>query len=455
MGFSEKFVWGAATSSYQIEGAPDEDGKGLQIWDVYCKEPGRIFGEHTGDVACDHYHLYQDDVAVMKAIGLKAYRFSISWARIMPDGFGRIEQKGIDFYSRLIDCLLENGIEPYVTLFHWDLPYEIYKRGGWMNPDSVDWFAEYAATVVDAFSDRVTHFMTFNEPQCFIGLGNLTGEHAPGLKCPLKDTFLMAHHVMMAHGKAVLAMRAAAKRPIAIGYAPTGTMCYPKTNSEADVEAARRALFESKTALERWAWNVSWWSDPVMLGKYPEDGLRLYERWLPDIRPEDLQLMHQPLDFYGQNIYNGICVESDGAGGWQYVKRHPGFPKTGIQWPVTPECLYWGPKFLYERYGRPIYITENGISCHDVVSVDGKVHDPNRIDFLGKYLYQLQKCAEDGTDIRGYFQWSLMDNFEWAKGYSERFGLVYVDYETQKRILKDSAKWYRQTIETNGSRLPY
>jgi len=455
MSFSKDFVWGAATSAYQIEGAWNEDGKGLQLWDVYSHQPGKIYEGHTGDTACDHYHLYEEDVALMKKTGLKAYRFSVSWARIMPDGFGRIEQRGIDFYNRLIDALLENGIEPYITLYHWDLPYEIYKRGGFMNPDFVEWFADYARIVVEAFSDRVTHFMTFNEPQCFVGLGHVTGEHAPGLLNPLKDTFLMAHHVMMAHGKAVQAMRAAARQPVEIGYAPTGTMCYPKTDCKEDIEAARKALFESPGNLKRWAWSVGWWSDPVLLGKYPEDGLRLYEPWLPDIRPEDLKLMHQPLDFYGQNIYNGKCVAADGHGGWQYVDRRPGFPKTGIQWPVTPECLYWGPKFLYERYGLPIFITENGISCHDVVSVDGRVHDPNRIDFLGRYLYQLRKSAEDGTDIRGYFQWSLMDNFEWTRGYSERFGLIYVDYETQKRILKDSAMWYRQTIESNGENLPF
>lgn len=455
MGFCKNFAWGAATASYQIEGAAYKDGKGLNIWDVFCKDPGKIYEDHNGDVACNHYELYKEDVKIMKELGLKAYRFSISWARIMPEGKGRINEKGVEFYSHLIDELLANGIEPYVTLFHWDLPYELYIRGGWLNPDSVDWFAEYAKTVAEAYSDRVTHFMTFNEPQCFIGLGHVVGEHAPALKNPLTDTFLMAHHVLMAHGKAVQAMRAAAKRPIKIGYAPTGTMCYPKTNSPEDIEAARKTLFACPQDPYRWSWNVSWWSDPVILGKYPDDGLKMYERWLPDMKPQDFELMKQPLDFYGQNIYNGTCMQAGKDGRPEYVGRYPGFPKTAIQWPVTPECLYWGPKFLYERYGLPIYITENGLSCHDTISVDGKVHDPNRIDFLGKYLYELKKSAEDGTDIRGYFQWSLMDNFEWAKGYSDRFGLVYVDYTTQQRILKDSAYWYKQVIETNGEKLPY
>lgn len=455
MGFRSDFAWGAATSSYQIEGAAYKDGKGLHIWDVFCKDPGKVYENHNGDVACNHYELYKEDVKLMKEMGLKAYRFSISWARIMPEGKGRINEKGIEFYSNLIDELIANGIEPYITLFHWDYPYELYIRGGWLNPDSVDWFAEYARVVTEAYSDRVTKFMTFNEPQCFIGLGHVTAEHAPALKNPLTDTFLMAHHVLMAHGKAVQAMRAAAKQSIEIGYAPTGTMCYPKTNSAKDIEAARAALFSCPENPDRWSWNVSWWSDPVILGHYPEDGLKLYEKWLPKMKPEDFKLMQQPLDFYGQNIYNGTCMQAGKDGRPEYVDRYPGFPKTAIQWPVTPECLYWGPKFLYERYGLPIYITENGLSCHDVVSVDGKVHDPNRIDFLGRYLYELRKCAEDGTDIRGYFQWSLMDNFEWAKGYSDRFGLIYVDYETQERIFKDSAYWYKKLIETNGEKLPY
>ncbi len=453
MGFGNDFVWGAATASYQVEGAAYEDGKGLQIWDVFCKDPGNVFEGHTGDVACDHYHRYAEDVKMMKEMGLKAYRFSISWARIMPEGTGKVNEKGLAFYDALIDSLIENGIQPYLTLYHWDLPYELYKRGGWMNPDSVNWFAEYAKVVVEHFSDRVLHYFTFNEPQCFIGHGFLIGEHAPGLKCPVTDTFLMAHHVMMAHGKAVQAMRAAAKQPIQIGYAPTGSMAYPASNREEDIEAAKKVLFACPEDIKGWAWNVSWWSDPVMLGSYPEEGLKKYEKYLPAIKPEDLKLMHQPLDFYAQNIYNGNAVRCSEEGKPEFVLRPVGAPKTAIQWPITPECLYWGPKFLYERYGKPIYITENGLSCHDAVSLDGKVHDPNRIDFLARYLHYLKQAVEDGVNVKGYFQWSLMDNFEWAKGYSDRFGLIYVDYQTQQRIWKDSAYWYRDMIKENGKNL--
>lgn len=452
MAFREAFVWGAATSAYQVEGATKEDGKGEHIWDVYTKEPGHVFGNQSGDVACDHYHRFAEDVGLMKEMGLKAYRFSIDWSRVLPEGVGAVNEKGIEFYNRLIDELLKNGIEPYVTLYHWELPYEIYKRGGWMNPQIVEWFGQYAKLVAERFSDRVKYFFTLNEPQCFVGLGFLNGEHAPGVKAPMRDTFEMAHNAMKAHGRAVQMLRQYGKQPLVIGYAPTGSMCYPETDRPEDIEAARQMLFAMQDNDRNWTWNVSWWSDPVLLGHYPEEGLKRYEKYLPKITDEDLKLMSEPIDMYGQNIYNGRCVRMGEDGRPQEVARYDGFPKTAIDWPVTPECLYWGPKFLYERYKKPIYITENGLSCHDVVSLDGKVHDPNRIDFLARYLQQLKKAAGE-IDVRGYFQWSLMDNFEWAKGYSERFGLIYVDYRTGQRIVKDSAYWYKKLIENNGAEL--
>lgn len=452
MGFRKDFMWGAATSAYQIEGGAGEDGKGLDIWDVYCREPGKVYEGHTGDIACDHYHRYKEDVLLMKEMGLKAYRFSINWSRIFPDGTGNVNEKGIDFYNLLIDELLEAGIEPYITLYHWELPYEIYKRGGWMNREIVEWFGQYAALVSARFSDRVTHFFTLNEPQCFVGLGFLSGEHAPGLRAPLRDTFTMAHHALMAHGRAVQQLRANAKQPIEVGYAPTCGMTYPETDKKEDIEAARKSLF-AMPDVSNWSWNVAWWSDPVLFGTYPEEGMELYGPWLPDIKDSDMKLISQPIDIYGQNIYNGRCVRMGKDGEPEYVRRHEGFPKTANSWPVTPQALYWGPKFLYERYGKPIYITENGISCHDSVSLDGKVHDPSRIDFLERYLSELKRAASDGVDIRGYFQWSLMDNFEWNFGYSERFGLIYIDYQTQKRIWKDSAYWYCDLIRKNGEKL--
>ena len=449
----QPFVFGAATSSYQIEGAFQEGGKGFNIWDVYVREKGKIYNGHTGDIACDHYHRFRDDVALMKEIGLQAYRFSINWARILPDGIGAVNQEGIRFYKELIEELKKNEIEPYITLYHWELPYELYKKGGFMNPEFVEWFGYYAKVVAENFSDQVKYFFTFNEPQCFIGLGFLNGEHAPGLKVPVKDTFLMAHHVLMAHGRAVQMLRQYAKQNIEIGYAPTGTMSYPATEKEEDIEAARQHLFSINEDSNNWTWNVAWWSDPILKGQYPEEGMERYREYLPNIKESDLKLISEPIDFYGQNIYNGKCIRMGNDGKPEEVKRYEGFPKTAMGWPITPECLYWGPKFLHERYQKPIYITENGLSCHDVISLDGKVHDPNRIDFLARYLGQVKKAKEDGVDIRGYFQWSLMDNFEWACGYNERFGLIYVDYNTQKRILKDSAYWYQTTIKTNGENL--
>ncbi len=449
MGFAKDFVWGAATSSYQIEGTGRDSGKGQNIWDVFTKEPGRVYEGHTGDIACDHYHRFREDVAYMKELGLKGYRFSIDWSRVLPEGTGKVNEKGIDFYNALIDELLEQGIEPYITLYHWELPYEIYKRGGWMNPEIVEWFGQYARLVAERFSDRVKYFFTLNEPQCFVGLGFLQGCHAPGVKAPLRDTFEMAHNALKAHGRAVQMLRAYGKQNVQIGYAPTSGMCYPEKETPKDIEAARKALFALPDDLSNWTWNVSWWSDPVILGKYPEEGMKKYEKYLPVITDEDMKLISQPIDFYGQNIYNGRCIRMGTDGRPEEVRRPAVFPKTATNWPVTPEALYWGPKFLYERYRKPIYITENGMACHDTVSQDGKVHDPNRIDFLARYLKNLKRAAEE-IDIRGYFQWSLMDNFEWDKGYAERFGIIYVDFETQERIWKDSAYWYRDLIRRNG-----
>lgn len=450
MGFRQNFVWGAATSSYQIEGAAFEDGKGMSIWDVYSHTPGRVFEGHTGDIACDHYHRYKEDVALMAKLGIKAYRFSISWPRVIPDGEGTVNQKGLAFYSALVDELLSYGITPYVTLYHWDQPYSLYKRGGWLNPDSPRWFAQYAETVARHLGDRVKHYITFNEPQVFIGLAYVDGVHAPGYRLPRKETLLMAHHVMLAHGMAARAVRAVVP-DAKIGYAPTSNVPIPASGNAEDIRAAERAYFEMP-ANGDWAWNVAWWSDPVVLGRYPEDGVRILEPDMPHIGQYDMKTISQPLDFYGQNIYRGIptCAKGDG---WQALAHTPGTPKTAIGWHVDFDCLYWGTKFLYNRYQAPIIITENGMSDTDWLSLDGKVHDASRIDYLHRHLLGLRRAADEGVDIAGYFEWSLMDNFEWNKGYSDRFGLVHVDYETQKRTPKDSFYWYAQMIRSNGDEL--
>ena len=451
MSFRKDFVWGAATASYQVEGAAYEDGKGLNIWDVFCKEDGHVYEHHTGDVACDQYHRYKEDVAIMKELGLKAYRFSVNWARILPEGIGKVNEKGLAYYDNLVNCLIENGIEPYMTLYHWDLPYALHQKGGWLNPQSPEWFYEYAKLMAAHFSDRVSHFFTFNEPQCTVGLGYVTGEHAPGLKVGPYDYFSIWHNVLKAHGRGVLAIREAAVRPVEIGMAPCGALYYPAPDSKEDIEAARKANFSLPEADIRAAsWDVAFCADPVFLGQYPEDIMKSFGQYFPKNAEKDLELISQPLDFYGQNMYNAVPVRADENGNPVRVDRYPGFPKTAIQWPVTPEVLYWAPKFLYERYQKPFYVTENGMSSHDWVSLDGKVHDASRVDFMHRYLREFKKAAADGVDLRGYFAWSLMDNFEWAYGYSERFGMVYVDYQTQKRTVKDSGLFYKNVIASNG-----
>jgi len=450
MGFRKDFLWGGCSASYQIEGAAYSDGKGLSVWDMFCKQKGRVADGNNGDTACDHYNLYQTDVDLMKEIGYNAYRFSFAWPRILPEGTGEVNEKGLDFYDRLVDSLLEADITPYPTLFHWDYPYDLFRRGGWMNPDSPKWFADYADIVARRMGDRLKNVLTINEPQCFIGMGHYSGEHAPGIRFPLWDTLLMAHNVLLGHGLAVQAVRAAIPG-VEVGIAPTCSAHYPHTDDAGDVEAARQAFFDVDP--DKVFWSVPLWSDPIFKAKYPEKLWALYGQYMPKIGADDMKIISQPLDVLGQNIYNGQAIKSDGNGGYQVVPRPLGYPFTAAKWPVTPKAVGWGARFLSERYNMPICITENGLSCHDVVSLDGKVHDPNRIDFLHRYLKELRNAADGGVDVRGYFHWCVTDNFEWAKGYTERFGMIYCDFETQERVLKDSAYWYRDVILTNGEDL--
>lgn len=450
--FGENFAWGVATSSYQIEGRAENDGCGSTVWDTFCRQ-GRVYEKQDAETACDHIHRYQEDFALMRTLGIRHYRFSLNWARILPEGTGDVNPAGIAFYKEVLSALHREGITPYITLYHWELPQSLQNKGGWANPDSVGWFAEYARIVAENFGKDCEYFITFNEPQCFLGLGYLTGAHAPGWKLSPEAVFAMTHNVLKAHGAAVKALRKYAGRRIKVGFAPTCGVAMPATNSKEDIEAAKKRYFSLPDNMDNWTWNVPWFLDPVCFGRYPEEGLSKYADYLPEITEEDMKLIHQPLDFIGQNIYNGYHVCAGSEGTVLDVPRYPGFPKTAIQWPVTPECLYWGSRFLCERYKLPLYITENGMSCHDLVSADGGVHDRDRIEFLEQYLFWLQKAVEDGADVQGYFYWSFLDNFEWEKGYSERFGLVYVDYRTQRRIVKDSAYWYKGIIESNGKKL--
>ena len=450
--FRDDFVWGVASSAYQVEGRDPEDGCGKNIWDTFAEE-GRILDGKDAYTACDHMHRYKEDYKLMKLLGIKAYRFSMSWARILPEGTGKVNEKAIAMYRDMILSMKENGIEPYITMYHWEFPQALQDKGGWLNEDVIQWFGEYAKVVAENFSDICEYFITLNEPECFVGLGHLSGVHAPGLKLPYKDVFKIAHNALRAHGQAVINLRKYASKPIKVGYAPTCGMAYPATDSPEDIEAARKTLFGFHQPMDNWTWNVAWFNDPVFLGKYPEEGLKKFAEYLPEITDEDMELISQPLDFMGQNIYNGYMMRQGEDGEPEYVDREAGAAKTAAGWPVTPECFYYGVKFLYERYHLPLYITENGMSCHDDVSLDGRVHDPNRQNFLDLYISALQRANDDGADVRGYFLWTFLDNFEWDKGYTERFGIVYVDFKTQKRIVKDSAFWYQKIIESNGREL--
>lgn len=452
MSFPESFMWGAAAASYQIEGSTQGiDGCGESVWDLFCKRPGSVRGGDTGFIACDHYRRYHEDVALMKEIGLQAYRLSVMWPRVMPQGTGRINQPGLDFYDRLIDALLAANITPWVTLFHWDYPAALLERGGWLNEDSPRWFEDYAQVIVHRLSDRVAHWFTLNEPACFIGLGHQAGTHAPGLQLAQPLIGRAWHHALLAHGRAVRVIREESRlaNPM-VGFAPVVETCIPASEKPADIEAARQAMFGIRdTSLFKATWNL----DPCLKQRYPDDGLVAWGQDGPVIQEGDLALIGQKLDFVGFNLYQSTLIRAGAQGEPEVVPYPTHHPRTAFGWPVTPEALYWAATFLYERYQHPVIVTENGLSLQDWVSVDGKVHDPNRIDFLTRYLRGLQRGVEEGVPILAYFQWSLIDNFEWAEGYQQRFGLIHVDYDTQKRTLKDSAGWYGEVIRSRGANL--
>ena len=445
--FPAGFVWGTATAAYQVEGAWNEDGKGLSVWDAFCRKPGNVWWGQNGDVADDHYHRYPEDVAIMQQMGAGAYRFSISWPRVMPSGTGAVNLKGLDFYDRLVDELLGKGVQPFITLFHWDYPYDLYCRGGWLNPYSPDWFADYTAVVVKKLSDRVQNWITLNEPQVFVTEGHAIAKHAPGLRLVRKEMLQVIHNVLLAHGKSVQAIRANTRQPARVGIAPIGGVRVPVSEAPEDVERARQFMFAAGSEPY---WSISWYADPIFFKQYPAEGVAACGADMPAIGPEDMETIGQPLDFYGVNIYGG-----DPAGVGQ-EQRHetsaflPGYPITAYFWPVVPSALYWGPKFTWERYHCPLYITENGIGSMDWVTQDGRIYDLQRIDFIARYLAELQKAVAQGVEVRGYFQWSLMDNFEWAVGFQQRFGLIHVNYQTQKRTWKESAKYYRKVIAANA-----
>jgi beta-glucosidase len=447
--FPSTFVWGVSSSSCQIEGASSPEHRGESVWDAFARRSGTIHSGHTPAIACDHFNRYMEDIAIMRRMGAQAYRLSIAWPRVLPEGIGQVNDAGLDWYDRVVDALLAASIEPWITLFHWDFPLDLFRQGGWLHRDSARWMADFAAIVTHRLSDRVTHWMTINEPQVFLQLGHADGTHAPGLKLPMSEVLLAAHNTLRAHGLAASAIRAHAHKKPSIGWAPVGHVQFPTENDVASIEAARRATFSiTKTDL----WNNTWFADPVFFGQYPEDGLRLYATDVPRFPDADMKDIQQPMDFYGVNIYSGTPLITTAAG----PAPRPGAtgaPRTAFNWTIEPQALHWGPRFLHDRYKVPVYITENGMSSLDWVDVDGCVLDTGRIDYTRRYLLALAQAVEHGTDVRGYFHWSILDNFEWAEGYKERFGLVHVDFETLQRTPKLSASWYAQVIASQGKSL--
>ncbi|MGQ9625775.1 MAG: GH1 family beta-glucosidase [Anaerolineae bacterium] len=432
--FPAHFLWGAATSAYQIEGAWNADGKGESIWDRFCHTPGKIHAGDTGDVACDHYHRWAEDIALMCEIGLQAYRFSISWPRVIPAGRGAVNLAGLDFYDRLVDALLEANIQPFVTLYHWDLPQALQDCGGWGERDVCGYFAEYAALMVRRLGDRVGRWATFNEPWVVAFLGYGSGKHAPGLQDE-KLALQVAHHLLVAHGLAVQAMRALQPQ------VEVGIVLNMSPVEAVDGSPEDRALAE-----QAWQKNEGWFLSPLLHGHYPPAVWEAYGRDVPTVRPGDLALIAQRLDFLGVNFYTRHLIR-DGT----LVSPVPCSEYTDMGWEIHAPALRRLLVHLRRDYPvPPLYITENGAAFKDEVSPDGHVHDIRRLNYLYEHLIQARLAIEDGVNLRGYFVWSLLDNFEWNFGYSKRFGLVYVDYATQQRIIKDSGEWYAQVIERNG-----
>ncbi|MBB6546602.1 GH1 family beta-glucosidase [Nonomuraea rubra] len=429
------FLWGTATAAYQIEGATDEDGRGASIWDTFAHEPGRTSRGQTGDVACDHYHRWPEDVALMAGLGVNAYRFSIAWPRVQPLGSGQVNAPGLDFYDRLVDALLGIGIQPVPTLFHWDLPQALEERGGWLDRDVCERFADYAAVTAERLADRVPLWITLNEPFVHMAYGYAMGVHAPG-RALLTGALPAAHHQLLGHGLAVQALRAAGAGQVAL--TNNCTPVWPASQDEPDLRAA-----DAYDILHNRLFN-----DPVLLGKYPD--LSAYTAELDFIRDGDLATIATPLDALGVNYYNptriaaptGDALPFDDAG-------VSGYPTTAFGWPVVPDGLRELLTGLRSRYGTalpPILITENGCSQEDVPAEDGTIDDAARVDFLDRHISAMREAMAEGVDVRGYFVWSLLDNFEWAEGYDQRFGLVHVDFDTQRRTPKRSYHWFAEFL---------
>ena len=440
--FPDGFLWGASTSAYQVEGSPLADGAGASNWHRFCRTPGLVKGGDTGDVACDHYNRWKEDIGWMKELGLNAYRFSISWSRVLPEGTGRVNEKGLDFYRRLVDALGEAGIEGNATLFHWDLPAALEDRGGWQNRDIAGWFAEYARVVFRALDGRVRMWATLNEPWVVTDGGYLHGVLAPGHRS-LFEAPIAAHNLLRAHGAAVDVYRAEGKHRI--GIVVNLEPKHPASQSPEDLAAARRAdAYMNRQFL-----------DPLLLGHYPEELVGIFGEAWPEFPAADLEAIRRPIDFVGVNYYSRSVVKHEpkawpvGAG---RVKQ-PGL-HTEMDWEIYPDGLAEILLWVRERYGTiPLYVTENGAALADAEPVGGLVQDPVRVAYLRDHLRAVRRAMDGGVDVRGYFAWSLLDNFEWSQGFSKRFGLIRVDYATQKRTAKASARYYTKVIQSNGTAL--
>ena len=440
--FPPGFLWGSATAAYQVEGAWQEEGRGPSIWDTFSHTAGKTHEGDTGDVADDYFHRYKQDIVLMKDLGLRACRFSVSWTRIFPTGTGKPNPQGMDFYARMVDALLEVGIQPFCTLYHWDLPQALQDRGGWENRDTAKAFADYAGYTAGKLSDRVNHFMTMNEMRTFVGLGNHLGVHAPGLKLDAKRVAQLAHYVVLAHGMAVQAIRAGTKPGTKVGIADNPHATCPVIETPHHIEAARKAMREENamylTVMEE--------------GRYTDLYLKRLGSAAPKFTPEELKIVATPMDFVGINVYQPTWIRADESeAGYAVVSDPKSYPTMYSPWlKFGPEGLYWAPKLVADLWKvKEIYITENGTSSTDVVASDGQIYDTDRIMFLRNYLTQLQRGMADGVPVKGYFLWSLLDNYEWADGYNKRFGITYVDFKTQKRTPKLSAEFYKQTILAN------
>lgn len=439
--FPDGFVWGSATASYQIEGAWQEDGRGESTWDRFCRRPGKVINGDTGNVACDHYHRYKEDIALMKDLGLKNYRLSVAWPRILPGGDGTVNRKGLDFYGRLVDELLKADIEPLITLFHWDLPQALQDRfGGWKDRRCAELFADYCDVVTRSLGDRVRKWATINEIMCFTLLAHQEDVHAPGGMESTKVTNQTVHNALLGHGLATRVVRGNVKDSF-VGLVENDIAAWPVMETPADIDAARRA----------WKDMNSQRLFPIFTGKYDEEGYRRQYGELPDYSDEDMKIISEPTDYIGINYYFGPAIQAaDNEAGYEEVKLPDAFPRTAMGWASTPDGLYWNLKFLKEFFPQvPVYITENGMAANDSMSEDGTVRDYDRIEFIRTHLRACHRAMEEGANLKGYYLWSLMDNFEWALGYSRRFGMIRVEYDTQKRIVKESGKYYSRVMAEN------